>query len=71
MNDEQLNAITFYMGGSWVYDAIYDMPDANKQRLLGEFIAAHGQELLDETILYIANDHQGSQPKWLATRVAY
>ena len=68
MTDQQLNSITFYMGGSWVYDSLHDMPESNKQRLLGEFIDTHGQEVLDETIAYQANDYQDPMPKWLQQR---
>jgi len=68
MTEEQLSAITFYMGGSWVYQALHDMPDANKRVLLGEFIDNIGQDVLDETIAYLNNDYQGPMPQWLADR---
>ena len=65
MSDDQLNAICFYMGGSWVYDSLHNMPESNKQRLLGEFINNLGQDELDKTIAYLNNDHKGPMPKWL------
>lgn len=70
MSELQLQAISFYLGGSWVYDSIYDMPDSNKERLLAEFIDCHGQDVLDETIAYIQRDHADPMPKWLANRSA-
>jgi len=68
MNELELQAISFYMGGSWVYDAIYDMPEINKQRLLAEFIACQGQEVLDETIAYGQRDYEAPMPTWLVER---
>ena len=57
------------MGGSWVYDALHDMPDANKAILLFEFISSVGQDVLDETISYLSSQ-QDPMPSWLVDRLA-
>jgi len=68
MSDDSLNAICFYMGGSWVYQALHNISHVNKRVLLLEFIDNVGQDVLDETITYIKNNHEGPMPKWLEQR---
>lgn len=66
MKDEVFNAICFYMGGSWVYQALHDVPESFKQKLKLQFIDNVGEEELEETIAYVKGGCEGPMPKWLA-----
>ena len=53
--DDQFYAVTFYMGGSWVYDALHDISDEQKKHLIMGFIDQCGKQALNDLILHQAD----------------
>lgn len=55
--EDQFYAIITILNGSWLYNALHDVPLEYKQRIVSEFIDNHSQHDLDQLVHHVATDH--------------
>ena len=67
--EKQFNAVVTCMWGSSLFDALWDVDDSHKQRVVFAFLDDFGQVELDACIKHVDSDHSDeTMPEFLKLR---